>query len=203
LSFEVRVDPRQPEIEAPGMTYRGLRYRAQAHLAGKIYGAAFGIDVAFAEPLHGEPDLVTGSDFLEFAGIEPGRFRIYPLETHIAEKLHAFTLPRGRPNTRVKDLPDLALLASVRDIDGAAVALAVEQTFSHRATHPVPVALPDPPETWAPVYERLAASDGLRWTTLPEVTLAVRSFVDPMLSGRKGRWRSAEWMWVGGGREED
>jgi hypothetical protein len=31
------------------------------------------------------------------------------IETHIAETLHAHTLPRERPNTRVKDLPDLVL----------------------------------------------------------------------------------------------
>ena len=102
LNFEVQADPRHPEIEAEGMAYQGLRYRAQGQLAGKIYGAPFGIDVAFAEPLHGVPEEVEGSGFLEFAGIEPARFRIYPLETHIAEKLHAYTLPRKRPNSRAE-----------------------------------------------------------------------------------------------------
>ena len=53
LQFEVVVDPRHPEIDAEGMAYQGLRYRAEAQLATKIYGVPFGIDVAFAEPMHG------------------------------------------------------------------------------------------------------------------------------------------------------
>jgi hypothetical protein len=202
LSFEVRPDPRQPEIDAPGMAYRGRRYRAQARLAGKIYGTAFGVDAAFAEPLHGDPELVEGSRFLQFAGIEPARFRIYPLETHIAEKLHAYTLPRERPNSRVKDLPDIALLASVRDIDGAALRRAIVRTFEHRATHPVPAAVPTPPESWNLIYARLAASDGLRWETLAALTVVVQQFLDPVLAGAASRWRPADWSWISGEIDE-
>jgi hypothetical protein len=33
------------------------------------------------------------------------RLRLYPRETHVAEKLHAYTLPRRRENSRVRDLP--------------------------------------------------------------------------------------------------
>jgi len=166
LAFEIRSDPRHPVIEAEGMVYQGVRFRGQGQLAGKIYGSPFGIDIAFAEPLHGAPETVEGSRFLEFAGIEPARFRVYPIETHIAEKLHAYTLPRKRPNSRVKDLPDIALLATVRDIDGASLRAAIDGTFEHRATHPVPGSVPDPPSGWAPVYDRIAANDGLHWRTL-------------------------------------
>ncbi len=195
LSFEVQADPRHPEIEAEGMVYQGLRYRAQSQLAGKIYGSPFGIDVAFAEPLHGAPEEIEGSSFLEFAGIEPTRFRVYPLETHIAEKLHAYTLPRKRPNSRVKDLPDIALLATVRDIDGRSLRAAIEGTFEHRATHPVPGFVPKPPSTWAPVYERIAANDRLRWRTLDDVTGVVQSFLDPVLAGSAQRWAADAWAW--------
>lgn len=195
LRFEVTADPRHPEIEAEGMAYQGLRFRAEAQLAAKIYGVPFGLDVAFAEPMHGRPDEVDGSRFLEFVGLEPGRYRIYPLETHIAEKLHAYTLPRARPNSRVKDLPDLALLASVRDIDGAALRAAIDRTFQHRATHPVPSSLPDPPAGWAPVYERIAANDGLDWQTLDDVTNAIRAFLDPVLAENIGAWHAKDWRW--------
>ena len=37
----------------------------------------------------------------------------------LAEKLQAFTMPRNRPNSRVRDLPDLALLAKTGPIEGA------------------------------------------------------------------------------------
>lgn len=195
LKFEVIADPRHPEIAAEGMVYNGLRYRAEAQLAGKIYGVPFGVDVAFAEPMYGCPEEVEGSTFLEFAGVEPGRYRIYPLETHIAEKLHAYTLPRTRPNTRVKDLPDIALLATVRDIDGAGLRAAIDQTFEHRATHPVPSSVPEPPAAWVPVYARLVANDKLRWHTMEGLTAAVRSFLDPVLEYRLETWDSDAWAW--------
>ena len=195
LSFEVQTDPRHPEIEAEGLVYQGLRYRAQAHLAGKIYGTSFGVDVAFAEPMHGAPEEIEGSSFLRFAGIAPARFRVYPLETHIAEKLHAYTLPRKRPNSRVKDLPDIALLATVRDIDGPSLRSAIEGTFAHRATHPVPGFVPEPPSTWAPVYELIATNDALPWRTLADVTAAVESFLGPMLAGLPLRWHTESWAW--------
>ena len=203
LQFEVTADPRHPEIDAEGMAYQGLQYKAEAQLAANIYGMPFGINVAFTEPMHGLPEEVEGSSFLEFAGIEPGRFRIYPLETHVAEKLHAYTLPRKHPNSRVKDLPDIALLASTRDIEGAALRAAIDRIFDHRATHPVPISVPDPPSFWAPVYERIAENDGLQWRTLVEVTVAVQSFLDPVLAHNATSWRSESWSWseVTGGDE--
>ena len=130
-----------------------------------------------------------------FVGVEPGRFRIYPLETHIAEKLHAYTLPRKRPNSRVKDLPDIALLATARDIDGAILRAAIDRTFEHRATHPVPASVPEPATAWVPVYARIAANDGLAWLTLEEVTEAVQAFLDPVLAGELGSWGAEAWAW--------
>ena len=42
-------------------------------------------------------ETILGNDLLKFAGIAPTRYRVYPRETHVAEKLHAYTLPRVRP----------------------------------------------------------------------------------------------------------
>ena len=195
LRFEVAVNQQLSAIVAEGMIYQGLRFRAQAWLAGQSYGVPFGIDVAFAEPMHGQPEEVEGSTFLDFAGIPAGRYRIYPLETHVAEKLHAYTRPRPRLNSRVKDIPDLALLATARDIEGATLRAAIDRTFEHRATHPVPPSVPEPPAAWAPVYERIAAHDGLQWRTLDEVMAAVRTFLDPVLGGSSGRWDADTWAW--------
>jgi hypothetical protein len=44
--------------------------------------------------LLGEPDIVVADDVLGFAGIEPPSPRLYPIETHIAEKLHAYGIRR-------------------------------------------------------------------------------------------------------------
>lgn len=72
--------------------YDGLRFRAECKLAGKIYGQPFGVDLDFGDPIFGQPDIVVAEDVLAFAGVAPPTLRLYPIETHIAEKLHAYTI---------------------------------------------------------------------------------------------------------------
>jgi hypothetical protein len=197
MTFEVRLAGRHPEIAGPGVRYDGQRFRAECRLGGMLYGQAFGVDVAFGDPMLGEPEVVRGEDLLAFAGIEPAVMRLYPVETHLAEKLHAYTLPRPTPSTRVKDLPDLALLGQVGERDAARVRTAIEQTFGHRRTHPVPARLPDPPASWEQAYAQMAEEDSLPWPTLLAVTEAARSFLDPVLTGSRGeRWIPGRWIWT-------
>ena len=85
MTFEVRPDTEHPEIQNDGMKYDGLRYRAEGKLAGKIYGQPFGVDVAFADPIIGDPDVIVAEDVLAFAGIAPPPLRLYPVESHIAQ----------------------------------------------------------------------------------------------------------------------
>lgn len=182
FTFEVGVDPHHPTIEADGLHYEGRRYRVGTRLAGKVYARPFGVDVAFAEPIIGEPDALRGAPWLEFAGIAATVVRAYAVATHVAEKLHAFTLPRPTPNSRVKDLPDIAILATIRTLSSGELRAAIELTFRHRGTHPVPSGLPDAPLAWAAPYADLAKRDGLAWPDLESVTAAARAFVDPVLA---------------------
>ena len=196
MTFEVLADADHPEIQNEGMQYDGLRHRVEARIAGKIYGQPFGLDVAFAEPMLGEADVVVAEDHLAFAGIAPPRLRLYPVETHIAEKLHAYTMPRARTNSRVKDLPDLALLATVRELDASRLRAAFEQTFAFRKTHATPAAVPAPPASWVNVYAAMAIADELRWRTLDELLFAVRAFLDPPLAGAAAEvWMPSSWSW--------
>jgi hypothetical protein len=196
MAFDVQPDSEHPEILGDGARYEGYRYRAECRLAGKLYGQPFGIDVAFGDPLFGNVDLVTGADLLGFAGVAPPRIRLYPVETHVAEKLHAYTLPRNRLNTRVKDLPDLALLGTVRPLDGGELRSALEQVFSFRRTQPLPDRMPPAPGAWEVPYSRLAKQEGLPWRSLPEVEAAARAFLDPVLGLRPaGRWDPVAWSW--------
>jgi Nucleotidyl transferase AbiEii toxin, Type IV TA system len=183
FTFEVGPDQDRPEIQGDGMIYDGLRFQATCTMAGKPYGQPFGVDVGFSDPILGAPDVVTAEDTLSFAGIAPPTLRLYPIETHVAEKLHAYTLPRTRPNSRLKDLPDLALLAGVKPLESKRVRAALEQTFGFRKTHDLPAALPEPPATWAAPYAAMAAEDQLGWATLADVTSAARAFLDPVLGG--------------------
>lgn len=197
MSFEIQSDLEHPEIRNEGMQYNGYRFRAECRLAGAIYSRPFGVDVAFGDPLVGEPDVAVADDLLNFAGISPPTLRLYPVVSHIAEKLHALTMPRSRPNTRVRDLPDIALLATTGSIDGAALRLAFEKTFRFRGTHPLPTSIPVLPAFWEASYAAMAANDELIWRTLKEVAEAVSSFLNPVLghSSEGEIWAPADWRW--------
>lgn len=201
LRYDIAPDPSHPVMTNPGMRYEGMRFRAACTLAGKPYGQPFGVDVAFGEPMYGEPELLVPDNLLVFAELDAPPIRVYPLVTHIAEKLHAYTLPRDRPNSRIKDLPDLALLASVRALDAADVRNAIEQTFAFRATHPRPSALPMPSASWEAPYAAMARSNQLLWTTLHDVTTAAQAFLDPLLAlANEARWDPQRWTWSASGR---
>jgi hypothetical protein len=197
MLFEVQPDSSHPDIQNEGMRYDGYRYRAECRLAGAIYGRRFGVDVAFGDPLVGEPDLVVADDLLGFAGIEPPKLRLYPVVSHIAEKLHALTMPRSRPNSRVRDLPDIALLATTGPIEGTDLRLALVRTFEFRSTHALPATVPTPPAFWEDPYAAMASGDELRWNRLDEVTQAVSSFLNPVLTSVEvGTLDPTEWLWT-------
>jgi Nucleotidyl transferase AbiEii toxin, Type IV TA system len=195
MTFEVRRDAEQPKIQNDGMQYEGLRFRAECRLAGRLYGQPFGVDIAFGDPLVGEPETLAAEDVLAFAGVPPPVLRLYPLETHIAEKLHAYTMPRARPNTRVKDLPDIALLASVKPLDAQRLRSALASTFGFRATHPLPALMPDPSPSWITPYAEIARENALVWATLEQVADAARAFLNPVLAGQSGTWSPDIWKW--------
>ena len=183
MTFELGPDRDVPAIQNDGMPYDGLRFRAEARIAGKIYGQPFGVDVAFGDPVYGPPEPFVAHDVLGFAGITPPRLLLYPMVTHVAEKLHAYTMPRRRPNTRVKDLPDIALLSGAQRLVSAELRAALEQTFAFRNTHDLPAMFPDPAPSWASVYAAMALENQLAWPTLADVTNAARAFLDPVLAG--------------------
>jgi predicted nucleotidyltransferase component of viral defense system len=196
MTFTVSADEDHPEIQNDGMQYDGLRFRAECRLAGKLYGHRFGVDVAFGDPILGEPEVVIASDVLAFAGVAPPQLRIYPIETHVAEKLHAYTMPRKRLNTRVKDLPDIALLASAQTISAKRLRKALKQTFTFRNTHALPSMLPEPAPAWVTPYAAMAREDQLAWPTLDAVTVAAKAFLDPVLAGAlDADWSPEAWTW--------
>ena len=196
MHFEVTVDDDHPEIQGDGVKYDGKRFWTKCTIAGRPYGRPFGVDVAFGDPILGDPDVVVADDVLGFAGVEPPTLRLYPVVTHIAEKLHAYTLPRARPNTRVKDLPDVTLLAGI-EVEAARLLAALQQTFTYRGTHPLPRSLPPPPASWKDPYATMAAEHQLPWATIEDVTLAAQQFLDPILDDRTliGTWNPTTWRW--------
>lgn len=195
LSFDVEADPEHPSIEGDGIVYGGKRFRAQGKLAGKIYGMRFGVDAGFGDVLTVEPEIVAGTDFFDFVGVKAAEHRVYPRVAHIAEKLHAYTLPRRTENSRVKDLPDIALLGQTGDFTGKELRKAIEATFTFRKTHPVPSELPLPPASWKVVYEKMAADDELAWPSIELVFEAASTFLNPVLNGTADSWDTKRGVW--------
>lgn len=182
LTFEIVPDPHHPDITGEGVKYDGFRFRATARLAGRDYGnPRFGLDIAFGNPMLLPVDELVDYDWLGFIGVSAPTIRTYPIETHIAEKLHAYTAARTT-NTRWKDLPDLALLGSITDLKARRLRQAIQQTFDFRETHPVPNVIPDPPTSWESIYSVQAIEEELPWLTLPDLLTQVRRFLEPVLA---------------------
>lgn len=196
MAFEVASDNDHPDIQNEGMPYVGKRFRVECRLAGKQYGEPFGVDVAFGDPMVNHVEIVTAPDTLGFARIAPPKLPLYPIETHIAENLHAYTIPRVNPNSRVKDLPDIALLATVRSIEARTLMAAFDATFKFRNTHQIPTDLPLPPIKWREAYAKLAKDNGLPWADLDSVTAKAQAFLNPALARQAGTtWDPKVWHW--------
>jgi hypothetical protein len=151
--FEFLVREAREDFErAPG---GGSRYPVQARMDGRDF-SRFHVDVGIGDEVLEPLDVVTGENWLGFGGVEPPSFPVISAEQQFAEKLHAYTLPRGeRVNTRTKDLVDMVLLIRGEKLDRTKTAAAVRATFAKRATHEVPKEL-DPPPEWEPVFDALA-----------------------------------------------
>lgn len=74
-------------------------------------------------------------EWLAFAGIESPKIRLIFLEQQFSEKLHAFTLPRERANSRVKDIVDILALIHTGQLDIEKLKVALKETFKRRKTH--------------------------------------------------------------------
>jgi len=131
--FEFLLGEAREDLE--GALGGGSRYPVQARMDGRDF-ARFHVDVGIGDEVLEPLDVVTGEDWLGFGGVEPPSFPVISAEQQFAEKLHAYTMPRGeRVNTRTKDLIDMVLLTREEKLDRAKTAAAVRATYAKRATH--------------------------------------------------------------------
>ncbi|MBI4715475.1 MAG: nucleotidyl transferase AbiEii/AbiGii toxin family protein [Nitrospirae bacterium] len=134
----------------------GIRFQVEARLDHRTF-SRFNLDVGVGDAVTTEPEWVTGHELLSFAGIPPARIAVLPLDHQFAEKIHAYTLPRERENSRARDLIDLVLLIEQGLPPGERVIQALRATFDRRATHPLPLKLDPPPASWRDPYAALAS----------------------------------------------
>lgn len=138
----------------------GARFPIIARMDGRSF-VSFHLDVGIGDVLLTPTETTQGRDWLGFAGIPAARFSMISREQQFSEKLHAYTLPRSVPNTRVRDLVDMALLIESGSLDKARVSQAVTATFARRKTHSIPAALDAPAPVWAAPFAALAKECGL------------------------------------------
>lgn len=158
----------KPSSQLQGAPDGGARYPVTALLAGRTF-AKFHLDIGFGDPVVAAPEELMGQDFLEFAGVAPAKVLAIPKQQQFAEKIHAYTLPwKDRPNTRTKDLVDLALFVTIDPPAKWEIRKAVEATFRLRNTHPIPNELPPPPTTWTGTFSAMAKEAQLEAIELDE-----------------------------------
>jgi len=151
----------EARVDLDGAPEGGSRYPVHAKMDGRDF-ARFHVDVGIGDEALEPLEAVTGQDWLGFGGVPPPSLPLISAEQQFAEKLHAYTLPRGeRVNTRTKDLIDMILLIRTEKLDLGKTSVAVRATFAKRATHDLPVELDSAPAKWAPVFDALAEECGL------------------------------------------
>ncbi len=156
--FEYTIGPVMMDIAtAP---YGGARYPVEARMDGRAF-ARFHLDAGVGDMVIHPLETVETRDWLGFAGIESPQVPLIPREQQFAEKVHAYSLPRNQPNSRVKDLADMALLIGDTPLDRHRLLEALRLTFERRKTHPLPNLLEAPPSQWAVPFESLAKDCGL------------------------------------------
>ena len=123
FGFEVtRIVPLQEEA-------KGSRVHVRASLGAKTF-AVFHIDVVVGTAMSGEPDEVAPLTPLHVDGLVRPSYRAFPLPDHVADKFAAIlgTHVRGEKLTgssRIKDLVDIALIATTQQISGPALRAAI------------------------------------------------------------------------------
>lgn len=153
--FIFRIGEAQAELDAA--PDGGARYPIEARLDARVF-TTFHLDVGIGDAIVAPPEWLTGRDTLSFAGIAPVRVAALAREQQFAEKVHAYSLPRGaRANTRVKDLVDLLLLLGLGMPGTERVRRALHATFARRSTHALPDRLEPPPASWRLPYAALAS----------------------------------------------
>lgn len=199
MTFEIMPHAMSPTIEGPGVVYDGYRFQATARLAGKRYGDPFGVDIAFGDRMAIAPSTFVTGDVFSFANIPPLSIQVYAREVHIAEKLHAYSLPRDVENSRIKDLPDMVVLGDSMAFQSRALRQAIHETFEHRRPRcglEVPNELKSPPDTWRDAYARMARENALPWATLDDVFERAQRFLNPVLVNVEGMWNPETWSWT-------
>ena len=154
FSFELKRNP----FVRKDLSYISVnRYHVKCYLGKRLF-AEFDVDVGSGDVRLWPFEELTSRNLLSFAGVtECPAIPSVSTEQHFAEKVHAYTMPRGdRANTRIKDLVDMVLLVQGKGMNDAKALEALHKTFHLRKTHALPAELTFPPNGWKEKFLKLA-----------------------------------------------
>jgi len=152
FSFRVKGDPYV-------MPNESMRAEVVLEYLGSGW-ATVRVDVSPREGDATEIELVAPIDLRPLGLVTPEPLPCLSLRYHLAQKIHAMTVPsEDRPNERFRDLADVLLLRPLLD-DVTTLGRACQLVFALRDTHPWPPSF-DPPPAWERPFEALAAELGL------------------------------------------
>jgi hypothetical protein len=180
--FEFTVGPASMDLTAA--PYGGARYPVEARMDERTF-ARFHVDAGVGDVVIRPPETIVCRDWLGFAGIGSSRVLMIAREQQLAEKIHAYTLPRNAVNSRVKDLVDLVLLIGSCELDKHRILEALRLTFERRGTHDLTSLVP-PPADWQIPFQALAEECGIP-TDIAAVFARVQEFVEEVLAQRTER----------------
>jgi len=192
FSFEV-ASATEIAVEGPSV----LRFSIRALLDSRAF-ESFHIDVGVGDPIIGPIDYLDTPNLLSFANLESVSIPCYPVNQQIAEKLHAYSRPRGSgPSSRVKDFIDIILLAKLGEINKQELVAAIKATFDHASTHEIPSELSPPPREWLRPYNRMAESLGMDEVSFDEAYIHLQNFLNPILceDEARGTWHPLQRQW--------
>ncbi|MDQ2774655.1 MAG: nucleotidyl transferase AbiEii/AbiGii toxin family protein [Acidobacteriota bacterium] len=159
--FSFRVS--EATMDLDGAPSGGARYPVEALMAGRTF-VKFHLDVGLGDVVVDPLEAIRARDWLGFANIAPPVVTMIQREQQFSEKIHAYTLPRSTPNSRVRDLVDLTLLVRSGTLNLNHTVFALRRTFDCRNTHPLPEVLNEPPESWDAPFSAMAGECSLKIT---------------------------------------
>jgi hypothetical protein len=169
FSFRLRGEP---ELMPNGAS----RVEVSLDYLGKSWGT-IQVDVSRTEGSNTEVDMVEAIPLAQFGLEGPDALPCLSLPHHVAQKIHAMTLPPppGRRNDRFRDLVDLLLLREwITDFE--AVQRACREVFETRETHAWPPFFA-PPDHWAERFAGMAMEMALPTTDLHQAAFEIRQFI--------------------------
>ena len=190
FTFEIEQPDRNPLDD-----FGGLRVNITAILDGRRF-EKFHLDIDVKDRIIGQFDIISNSDYLGFAEIEPIQYECYSIAQHFAEKLHAYTrVFSNGGSSRVKDLIDMFFIAQMENIDLKSFTYACKQTFHNRDTHPIPSVLPAPPIDWEKPFKKMAGDIGIDLTQ-NEAFQKLEVFINPIVNETGNfLWNPKLWKW--------